>query len=546
MKTRLMLPEGKMRSICFFLSVLLCSIPNVSAQTSDSQMIVGVEYALSDGAFQNRAAYFKPLVEDGLKALKPLPEAFEWDKMQPDLQGPINFSVLDDYVRKYQTAGFEEIFIGLRSRHRIASVNYHTNPQPQEKYRDAFAHWIHSIVERYDYDGVDDMPGLVRPVRMYEIGVEFSSYEPEPVEEYLIMLEIAYQEAHGAYPDVLVLHVPFLVSTVMEQVLGNENPTDQDYKAAFAKRHPKVNPHHGYEDAQKLLDRGDLFDVVNTHALGYPDEIRQITTWLKHEMNKRGYKKPIVISDTTPNFLSAWGISSDCTVSPMIQGVLTYPVVEQDRCRLAAFFNRVLAEDRITVKDKPNLEWLRKFVAEDTVKKVVVAAGEDVMLMNTAYTEDLYHWKWGAGAGTSAWAGMVEIKWVFDQKNKVWQPFGTLPNYHALGQILRHLHGYTRVVRQTHHNNGIPFDPQVRIYLITKVDGSIAWVAWVEPDKLILPEDPVPTYVFKGWPGGSAVEVEYLATAPGQKDGNREVIPTPGGELSITLTPSPILVTRIE
>ena len=53
-------------------------------------------------------------------------------------------------------------------------------------------------MERYDDDGQQDMPGLRYPVRIFEIGTEFSSYEPESVEEYLEVLQACYKAAHAA------------------------------------------------------------------------------------------------------------------------------------------------------------------------------------------------------------------------------------------------------------------------------------------------------------------------------------------------------------
>ena len=83
-----------------------------------------------------------------------------------------------------------------------------------------FAAWVHSVVERYDGDGVDDMPGLIRPVRYYEIGVEFSSYEPEPVADYLAMLETGCHAAHEAHTDAVVMHAAFLTATAFADIPG--------------------------------------------------------------------------------------------------------------------------------------------------------------------------------------------------------------------------------------------------------------------------------------------------------------------------------------
>ena len=53
------------------------------------------------------------------------------------------------------------------------------------------------------------MPSLKYPVKYYEIGTEFSSYEPETAEEYLEMLGDAYKAAHSASDTAIVLHAAF-------------------------------------------------------------------------------------------------------------------------------------------------------------------------------------------------------------------------------------------------------------------------------------------------------------------------------------------------
>ena len=46
--------------------------------------------------------------------------------------------------------------------------------------------FVLAVVERYDMDEYNDMPGLKYPVKYYEIGDEFSTYEPESVSDTVI------------------------------------------------------------------------------------------------------------------------------------------------------------------------------------------------------------------------------------------------------------------------------------------------------------------------------------------------------------------------
>ncbi|MCB0027418.1 MAG: hypothetical protein KDE28_05895, partial [Anaerolineales bacterium] len=154
-------------------------------------IIVGVEYILLDQAprVARQAAALAPI---GFGGAKHYAEHVEWGVMQPAPDAAINFSRLDNFVSTFQAHGFTELVITLKSHSSWASVDARPllgkNASPKAEYRAAYASWISQVVERYDGDGHDDMAGLQFPVRYYEIGSEFSSYEPEPVADYLTML----------------------------------------------------------------------------------------------------------------------------------------------------------------------------------------------------------------------------------------------------------------------------------------------------------------------------------------------------------------------
>jgi hypothetical protein len=94
-----------------------------------------------------------------------------------------SISATDAYVREFQAG--EEPVICLRSastwtsKHAPRLKPSDLTPKPQ--FMALYQRCIAAVVERYDRDGRNDMPGLKFPVRYYEIGSEFSSYEPEPV-----------------------------------------------------------------------------------------------------------------------------------------------------------------------------------------------------------------------------------------------------------------------------------------------------------------------------------------------------------------------------
>jgi hypothetical protein len=241
--------------------------------------------------------------------------------------------------------------------------------------------------------------------------------------------------------------------------------------------------------------------------------------WLRWESARRGYRKPVLISDTATNPWVAWGVATYCDWPPARMGVIIPPATEADRCRLAAYFTRLVNGDPATVR------WTQEYAAADNVKRVVIAAEQGVVLINTAFAEDLSWFKLkplGAGTGPSAWAGLVDL----DRRER-------RAGYHALRQLLTHLAGYSSIARLPHP------DPAVRIYELRSPAGS-RWIAWYEPDRVVLPGDPVPTLPVELPVGVLPVQVEPMrrsdtAAAP-------PVLRPTDGRLAVTLTPVPLFL----
>lgn len=493
----------------------LISPATFSTSSSVTPIRIGIEYAVEG---QDAAAFGAM----GLAAIKPLPESINWSKMQPDLSGPIDYSVADRFVIEYQRAGFQEIVLGLRTLSH-AEDNGGTygsdRPVPTPEHTGDYATWIAGIVERYDNDGVDDMPGLLYPVRYYEIEVEFSSYTPEPVEEYLEQLRIAYQAAHESSADVRIAHSAFLVLTAFDS-----NPSSAQYDDAFAAmRIP--DKHHDLADMRVVLDHPELFDLVNFHELGDPMMIERTVQWLRYEMDKRGYTKPIIISDTVPTPFISYGRATSCTGFAL--GVVIWPAHESDRCRVADYFNRILDNDTETVA------WKNKFVAADMVKKSVIAAHQGVELINTSFTADLpiLSTKLGfAGAGNGGFGGVISETYnVFTKKYTVTE---YRPGFYALWQLAEQLRGVTTITRES-------TDADVRLYTLETQEGTV-WIGWVHPEYLVLPGDAEPnkTVSLPLQSGATVLEMATTDDAPPSQS-----IVADNGSTVIPLSLTPVYIT---
>jgi hypothetical protein len=311
---------------------------------------------------------------------------------------------------------------------------------------------------------------------------------------------------------VIIAHVAFLTTPALF-----EKQESTQYEAIFSQLQDKT---HSLADIRAILDRPDLFDVLNIHSLGHPYEIEAIVEWLNYETSLRGYSKPIIISDTGSTPFIAWGAATMCGKAANQMGRVVPPATEADRCRLADYFTKLVNADAETLK------WTQEFIAADTVKRVVIAAEQGIVLIDTAYTEDLLLLKLGiaqAGAGTAAWAGLVD----FDRKEY-------RPVYYSLQQLIDHLGEYDSITRLEVGN-----EDGIRVYEITQGEESF-WIAWYDPGDLYLPEDNTPQIDIQILLPGNSVRIEYERMNSQAAD--FEILQVTGGKLSITLTAIPVFI----
>ncbi|MEK6973319.1 MAG: hypothetical protein AABW72_04750 [archaeon] len=482
-------------------------IPNT---VQKKEILIGVEYAMPGIA--------KEFSKLGIKAVKYYPDAIAWDNMQPFEDSEINFKVLDGFVTEFQEASFTDLVVALKSRSKWASKGLF-NPTPKKEFVNAYKKWVNSVVERYDKDGIEDMPSLKYPVKYYEIGTEFSSYEPETAEEYLEMLGDAYKAAHSASDTAIVLHAAFLVTTAFK-----DNPSLEQYESAFNTVDTRIMK-HSYSDIKKILDKPEFFDAINFHSLGYPYETEDTIKWLNYEMEKRSYKKPVIISDTLVNGFIGWGIATKCTGTGY--GILIKPAINSDRCRLATYFKNLIAED------KEILGWTYKYHASDIVKRVIIAAEQGIELINIASTEDLDILKtqlMQASAGSTAWSGMADVTINIATGERAVNSLR--PSFFALQQLASSIKGYSNIEKIPVYDN-----PEIKLYKFT-INNKPLWIAWLETGKLILPEDAIPETTF-ALGASKTVKVEQMQTSSSK---DTEQISPKDGKISIKLTPYPVYV----
>ena len=351
-----------------------------------------------------------------------------------------------------------------------------------------------------------------------KIGNEFSSHEPEPAEEYIELLNVAYKAAHDAFPGVSVGHAAFLTTPVDMDV---NHPGEYDRVWAATKRNDKF---HELKDLRTILDHPQYFDVINIHNPGDPYEVEHIMKWLKYETGKRGYSKKVIISDTLPTSYIGWGPATTCKGKKL--GILIPPAREEDRCRLADYFTKLVRKDRET------LAWTRAFVAADHVQRTLIAAEQGIVLINLSFTTDLPLLTGRllkASAGISAWGGAVVVNHKTGVVSKRY------PLFYAIKQLMSHFNAYDSIQRIQ-----MP-DDHARVYVVKK-KGKKFWVAWRNPKGVFLPVDGQLKTTITLQTGTNQVTIEPVITKIGQAKPKRTKVASPAGITKLELTHTPIYI----
>ncbi len=124
----------------------------------------------------------------------------------------------------------------------------------------AYLTWLGAMVERYDGDGLDDMPGLVYPLRHWEIlnepamqSTELTFFQEGPA-EYLELLKVSYAAVKEADPNAVVLP-------------GGQAGMQRDFKDFWS---------------AVISDAKGYFDLGNIHSISSADDFfaAEYRAWL--------------------------------------------------------------------------------------------------------------------------------------------------------------------------------------------------------------------------------------------------------------------------
>jgi len=477
--------------------------------------------------------------ETGVGWTKTRLEAFAWGAVEPGRphggEHDYDWACTDAEVASWQQAGVTHVQSYL-SPENAWGQRSDDDLRPKERHSQDYADWVGALVERYDGDGADDMPGLVRPVDDWVVGGEWTGFWPDDdASHYLELLEATAGAARASSDTVRVGAIPFLLLDVFQ---GNE-PSDAEIEARLAEDPGFRNSGQGVLD---ILDRPELFDYIDIHSLGDYSELPPLKRWLDDRMAERGYSAPVWIDDAFPMSI----LDNDGNWPTY------YPVADEAQgAEVFAILMRVADE---TASDQ-ELAWLRGLCARGVVHKAITALGEGYAGINLGNTED---WLQDDGRylretmvrliGASAAMGLIDVSHEDGYDiDAVRVPGDPRPAFTALGLVVDEL-------------GALGLDPDgaedawaaleitpiggptgVRGYAL-EVDGQSLWVLWSEDGLLQLPGEAESA---EDYALDVGVDGEIALASPPVEPGEdvaRWTQVASGGSLSLSLTSTPVFI----
>ena len=220
----------------------------------------------------------------GVKWDRPHPGPFIWGRIEQE-KGKYDWREVDQCVQRAQAYGFATLATiwpfaewdqanwegagpsGLVFENEMGI----SRRKPYDM--DAYKRFVSALVERYDGDGQDDMPGLKFPIKYWEAGNEpsmqrdFNTFFNGSSEDYLEILEATYQAVKKADAEAKVLH------------------------AGMAGMEPWM-----VSFWEPILEKGgQYFDIANIHSIGASEELN--VPKFRELLSEYGIDRPIWVTE---------------------------------------------------------------------------------------------------------------------------------------------------------------------------------------------------------------------------------------------------------
>jgi hypothetical protein len=260
---------------------------SIPAEKNDTPLVsasIPVEILNSNFGFLGATFNAPELEALGIKWDRPHPGPFIWGKVE-EVRGIYNWKEVDRYVARAQQkhfailatiwpfAGWDQADLDVDNDESIVFEREMGRSRHKPNNMEAYQEFVTALVERYDGDGIDDMPGLELPIKYWEASNEpsmqdgFNTFFNGSSEDYLEILKATYQAVKTADTEAKIVQggmagmEPWMVS-FWEPVL---------------------------EEGQRY------FDIANIHSIG-ASEVLNVLDFEKL-LAKYGIDKPIWVTE---------------------------------------------------------------------------------------------------------------------------------------------------------------------------------------------------------------------------------------------------------
>jgi len=490
----------------------------VGASASAAPFALGIEYT--------ERGLAEPFGAAGITWAKTRLEAFAWGAIEAKAPTggthSYDWSCTDALVLEYQRAGMVNLQSYISTVSAWGSEGARA-PAPAPSRVDDFAAFVTALVERYDGDGRDDLPGLRAGVRDWVVGGEWTGYwQSRNADDYVATLRVASSAIRRADPTARVGAIPFM----LYDVFGG-SPTASEIQRRL------IDPAPSFRNSTKgmlqIIDAADLWDYLDIHSLGDYTEIEPTILWMRDQLAARHLDRPIWIDDAFPTSLmvnrplptTGWP-----TFAPVGAG------------RADAVHDALVA---VADRDERATRWMEGEVAKGVIHKTVTAFAAGARGINVGNTEDWVHddvaplRRFNANLlGAAAFSGLIDVVhnggYQVCQPRRAGAPRPALTNLALLSDVLRDATTVERVASP----------PQLRVYRVSRARG-FAYVVWAEDGVLQTPGETEPAVAYSlAVTGATKVRVRLAAVDSTTIDESTR--DTANGAVPLTLTSRPVIV----
>lgn len=457
--------------------LIALSFPMLEAHSSR----FGLDYVFpTDPQYQNKP-FAQRYKDAGLKWVNFADVRWKYFEPRPPRGGRHRYQwqKLDSAVKHWQQHGFD-ITMTVRTGNAWFSgpIRYSTDNAvpvielmiaqsdrlPKPEHMDDYDAFITALVERYDNDGKQDMPGLRRPIRYYQIGNEYGNpaFWTGTIEDYFKLLRRASRSARAAYSDVQIIPNGLRTNDAF-----HNDPNGEHFEEVMEHYESQVSDPFYIDCWRRMmeLDEGTLkkkglFEVVDAGGNG---------SWHTTSEGYYNYVRDILESAGNDH-ISIWDMEArnEPLLTPLKD---THTHMELGIPNGQQLVN--ILKNPGHRKHHSTMDWYRAEQSRITAKVFVTkfAAGNEKVFMGMPMD-------WDKGIGALSWPN--PFMGFLDTDAKPW------PAYFTLKYLIRELDGYTRA-RKLNAPAG------ACLYKFEFNSKSPVWVAWLEDENPRGPDAPLPS-----------------------------------------------------